>query len=100
MKVHDDDWVFLNRIKKGKTMKPGPIWHETILGRRVQPVARKLGLPHHLASPEALGSHQYDSGKDGAAGGAAACWALAGLPFCWSTTPRFFQLWPTTRQRQ
>jgi integrase len=44
--VHDDDWVFLNRIKKGKTMKPGPIWHETILVRRVQPVARKLGLPH------------------------------------------------------
>ncbi|HTF68344.1 MAG TPA: tyrosine-type recombinase/integrase [Edaphobacter sp.] len=46
MKAQDDDWMFPNRIKKGTIMKPGPIWHETILGRRVQPVARKLGLPH------------------------------------------------------
>lgn len=46
MKAQDDDWMFPNRIKKGKIMKPGPIWHETILGRRVQPVARRLGLPH------------------------------------------------------
>jgi hypothetical protein len=37
MKAQDDDWMFPNRIKQGKTMKPGPIWHETILGRRVQP---------------------------------------------------------------
>jgi site-specific recombinase XerC len=47
MKAQDDDWMFPNRIKKvGTKMKPGPIWHETILGRRVQPVARKLDLPH------------------------------------------------------
>lgn len=46
MKAQDDDWMFPNRIKNGKQMKPGPIWHETLLGRRVQPVARKLGLPH------------------------------------------------------
>jgi integrase len=46
MKAHDDDWMFPNRIKKGKTMKRGPIWHETLLERRIQPVADKLGLPH------------------------------------------------------
>jgi hypothetical protein len=23
-------------------MKPGPIWHETLLARRIQPVAREL----------------------------------------------------------
>jgi hypothetical protein len=34
------------KAKKGKTMKPGPIWHETLLGRRFQPVADGLGLPH------------------------------------------------------
>jgi integrase len=47
MKAKDEDWVFPNRIKKaGKKMKPGPIWHETLLARRIQPVARELGLPH------------------------------------------------------
>jgi site-specific recombinase XerC/predicted DNA-binding transcriptional regulator AlpA len=46
MKAQDDDWMFPNRIRKGKKLKPGPIWHETLLGRRVQPVARRLGLPH------------------------------------------------------
>lgn len=46
MKAQDEDWMFPNRIKKGKTMKPGPIWHETFLERRIQPVADKLGLPH------------------------------------------------------
>ncbi len=46
MKAQDEDWMFPNRIKKGKTMKPGPIWHETLLARRIQPVADRLGLPH------------------------------------------------------
>lgn len=46
MKAEDEDWMFPNRIKKGKTMKPGPIWHETLLARRIQPVADSLGLPH------------------------------------------------------
>jgi hypothetical protein len=46
MKAGDEDWMFPNRVKTGKTMKPGPIWHETLLGRRVQPVADRLGLPH------------------------------------------------------
>jgi integrase len=46
MKAQDEDWMFPNRIKKGKTMKPGPVWHETLLARRIQPVADKLGLPH------------------------------------------------------
>jgi integrase len=46
MKAQDDDWMFPNHIKKGKTMKPGPIWHETLLARRIQPVADELGLPH------------------------------------------------------
>jgi integrase len=45
-KAQDDDWMFPNRIKKGKIMKPGPIWHETFLARRIQPVADRLGLPH------------------------------------------------------
>ncbi len=44
--AQDDDWMFPNRIKNGKVLMPGPIWHETILGRRVQPVAKRLGLPH------------------------------------------------------
>lgn len=38
--------MFPNRIRKSKTMKPGPIWHETLLERRIQPVADELGLPH------------------------------------------------------
>jgi hypothetical protein len=38
--------MFPNRIKQGKVMKLGPIWHEAILGRRIQPVARKLSRPH------------------------------------------------------
>ncbi|QNI35799.1 tyrosine-type recombinase/integrase [Edaphobacter albus] len=47
MKAKDEDWVFPNRIKNaGKKMKPGPIWHETLMSRRIQPVARELGLPH------------------------------------------------------
>ena len=46
MKAQEDDWMFPNRIKKGKTMKPAPIWHETLLARRIQPVADELGLPH------------------------------------------------------
>src|SRR5260370_30117739 len=39
-KAQDEDWVFPNRLKTG------PIWHETLLARRIQPVARELGLPH------------------------------------------------------
>ena len=39
-KAKDDDWMFPNRLKTG------PIWHETLLARRVQPVAKELGLPH------------------------------------------------------
>jgi len=46
VQAQDEDWMFPNRIKKGKTMKPGPIWHETLLERRIQPVADRLGLPH------------------------------------------------------
>jgi integrase len=46
MKAQDEDWMFPNRIKNGRTMKPGPIWHETLLARRIQPVADRLGLPH------------------------------------------------------
>jgi hypothetical protein len=43
----DDDWMFPNRIKKGgKKLKPGPIWHEHILARHIQPVADRLGMPH------------------------------------------------------
>jgi len=45
-KAQDEDWMFPNRIKKGKILKPGPIRHEHLLERRIQPVARKLGLPH------------------------------------------------------
>jgi integrase/predicted DNA-binding transcriptional regulator AlpA len=45
--ANDDDWMFPNRIKKGgKKLKPGPIWHEHILARQIQPVADRLGLPH------------------------------------------------------
>jgi integrase/predicted DNA-binding transcriptional regulator AlpA len=46
VKAEDEDWMFPNRIKKGKIMKPGPIWHEDLLSRRIQPVAEELGLPH------------------------------------------------------
>jgi integrase len=48
-RVHaqDGDWMFPNRIKKGGAkLKPGPIWHEHILARHIQPVANGLGLPH------------------------------------------------------
>jgi integrase len=40
MKATDDDWVFPN------TRKTGPLRHEDILGRRIQPIAKELGLPH------------------------------------------------------
>ena len=46
MKAGEEDWIFPNRIRNGKVLKSGPIWHETLLGRRIQPVARSLGLPH------------------------------------------------------
>lgn len=42
----DDDWMFPNRIKNGKKMKRGPVRYEDLLGRVVQPVAERLGLPH------------------------------------------------------
>jgi integrase len=45
-RAQDDDWMFPNRIKKGKIMKPGPIWHEHLLARHIQPAADRLGLPH------------------------------------------------------
>ena len=40
MKAKDDDWMFPNR------RKTGPIWHEDALSRVIQPMARKLNLPH------------------------------------------------------
>jgi excisionase family DNA binding protein len=47
MKATDEDWMFPNRIKNpGKRMKPGPIRHENLLGRVIQPAANSLGLPH------------------------------------------------------
>ena len=39
-KAKDDDWVFPN------SRNTGPIWHEDLLSRRIQPVADELGLPH------------------------------------------------------
>jgi len=46
LNASDDDWMFRNRIKKVGKMKPGPIWHEHVLARHIQPVADRLGLPH------------------------------------------------------
>jgi integrase len=46
MNAQDEDWMFPNRIKTGMKMKPGPIRHEDLLGRVIQPVADDLGLPH------------------------------------------------------
>jgi integrase len=40
MNAGDDDWMFPHRRKSG------PMVHEQIMGRWVQPVARELGLPH------------------------------------------------------
>jgi site-specific recombinase XerC len=40
MQAGDDDWMFLH------SRKTGPIVHEQILGRVIQPVARRLALPH------------------------------------------------------
>jgi site-specific recombinase XerC len=40
MRAKDDDWVFPD------SHSTGPIRHEDVLGRCVQPVAKKLGLPH------------------------------------------------------
>ena len=40
MKVGDDDWMFPH------SRKTGPICHEQIMGKKAQPVARALGLPH------------------------------------------------------
>jgi integrase len=45
-KAQDDDWMFPSRVRTVGKMKPGPIWHEHILPRRIQPVADSLGLPH------------------------------------------------------
>ncbi len=39
--------MFPNHIKKGGAkLKPGPMWHEHLLARQIQPVADRLGLPH------------------------------------------------------
>jgi hypothetical protein len=35
-----EDWMFPN------SRKTGPIWHEDLLSRCIQPVADELGLPH------------------------------------------------------
>ena len=40
MNANDSDWMFPN------SDGTGPIWHEDILGRQIQPVAKDLGLPH------------------------------------------------------
>jgi integrase len=40
MKASDDDWMFPH------ARKTGPICHEQIMGKKIQPVARELGLPH------------------------------------------------------
>jgi integrase len=64
MQAQDDDWMFPNRIKKGKIMKPGPIWHEHLLARHIQPVAARPAA-YHLASPETLGSHPDGCGEGG-----------------------------------
>ena len=40
MHAKDEDWVIPNN------RKTGPIWHEDLLSRRIQPAARELGLPH------------------------------------------------------
>ncbi|GGH00142.1 tyrosine-type recombinase/integrase [Silvibacterium dinghuense] len=40
MKAKDGDWVFPN------SHDTGPIRHEDVLGRCIQPVAKELGLPH------------------------------------------------------
>ena len=45
MQAKDQDWVFPNQLRRAR-MKPGPISHEEALARRIQPVARELGLPH------------------------------------------------------
>ncbi len=39
-KAKDEDWVFPNN------RKTGPIWHEDLLARTIQPAAKELGLPH------------------------------------------------------
>ncbi len=39
-RAQDEDWMFPNR------RNTGPIWHEDLLSRRIQPKARELGLPH------------------------------------------------------
>lgn len=44
--AQDDNWMFPNRIKKGTIRKPGPLWHEHLLARHIQPAADRLGLPH------------------------------------------------------
>ncbi len=46
VRAQDDDWMFPNRIRTGKKLKPGPIRYEHVLERKIQPVARRLGLPH------------------------------------------------------
>src|SRR5260370_31558495 len=53
-KAQDDDWMFPNRIRKGRTLKPGPIRYEHLLEPKIKPVPTRLGLPHitwHLLRP-------------------------------------------------
>jgi hypothetical protein len=40
MNAHDNEWVFPN------THGTGPLRHEDLLSRRIQPVAKELGLTH------------------------------------------------------
>ena len=58
MKAGDDDWMFPH------SRKTGPMVHEQIMGRLVQPVARQLGLPHitwrllrHWGTTQMIESH-------------------------------------------
>ena len=55
MHAQDDDWMFPNRIKKAKIMKPGSIWHEHLFARHI-PTDRGQARPaaYHLAPPKAL----------------------------------------------
>jgi integrase len=83
VKAKDEDWVFPN------SRNTGPIWHEDLLSRRIQPVADELGLPHitwrllrHWGATQMVGGTCAPQGSAGTPGALATRYSHQVLRAC------------------